>query len=110
VYVTDQLSVRVDAPHEIQDIMAHVRQKTPDAFLDDPVTAVEDLLPDADVVILRTESARVVVRPSGTEPKLKAYLEVVEQVVDDDVAGARERATASVRALRTETAAALGIW
>ncbi|GAA4458476.1 phospho-sugar mutase [Phytohabitans houttuyneae] len=110
VYVTDQLSVRVDAPHEIQDIMSHLRQKTPDAFLDDPITSVEDLLPDADVVILRTESARVVVRPSGTEPKLKAYLEVVEQVVDDDVAGARERATASVRALRTETAAALGIW
>jgi phosphomannomutase len=110
VYVTDQLSVRVDAPHEIQDIMAHLRQKTPDSLLDEPVTSVEDLLPDADVVILRTENARVVVRPSGTEPKLKAYLEVVEPVVDDDVAGARERATASVRALRTETAAALGIW
>ncbi|BCB79982.1 phospho-sugar mutase [Phytohabitans flavus] len=110
VYATDQLSVRVDAPHEIQGIMAHLRQKTPDALLDEPVTSVEDLLPDADVVILRTETARVVVRPSGTEPKLKAYLEVVEPVVDDDVAGARERATASVRALRTETAAALGIW
>jgi phosphomannomutase len=110
VYVTDQLSVRVDAPHEIQVIMAHLRQKTPDAFLDDPIISVEDLLPDADVVILRTESARVVVRPSGTEPKLKAYLEVVERVVGDDLAGARERATASVRALRTETAAALGIW
>lgn len=110
VYVTDQLSVRVDAPHEIRDIMTHLRQKTPDAFLDEPVISVEDLLPDADVVILRTESARVVVRPSGTEPKLKAYLEVVEQVVDDDVAGARERAAASVQALRTETAAALGIW
>ncbi|GAB3503910.1 phospho-sugar mutase [Phytohabitans suffuscus] len=110
VYVTDQLSVRVDAPHEIQDIMTRLRQKTPGALLDDPVTSIEDLLPDADVIILRTETARVVVRPSGTEPKLKAYLEVVEQVVDDDVAGARERATASVRALRTETAAALGIW
>jgi len=110
VYVTDQLSVRVDAPHEIQDIMSHLRQKTPESLLDEPVTSVEDLLPDADVVILRTENARGVVRPSGTEPKLKAYLEVVEQVVEEDVAGARERATASVRALRTETAAALGIW
>ncbi|MDQ7910049.1 phospho-sugar mutase [Phytohabitans sp. ZYX-F-186] len=110
VYVTDQLSVRVDAPHEILEIMARLRQKTPDALLDEPIASVEDRLPDADVIILRTETARVVVRPSGTEPKLKAYLEVVEQVVDDDVAGARERAAASVRALRTETAAALGIW
>jgi phosphomannomutase len=62
------------------------------------------------VVILRTASARVVVRPSGTEPKLKAYLEVVEPVADGDVPAARERAAASVRALHTETAAALGIW
>ncbi len=84
--------------------------RRPAALLDEPVTAVEDLLPDADVLILRTESARVVVRPSGTEPKLKAYLEVVEPVADGDVAAARERAAASVRALRTETAAALGIW
>ncbi|MEH1125927.1 phospho-sugar mutase [Micromonospora sp. CPCC 206061] len=110
VYATDQLSVRVDAPHEIQEIMARLRGKTPDALLDEPVTTVEDLLPDADVVILRTDAARVVVRPSGTEPKLKAYLEVVEPVVEDDIPAARERAAASVRALRTETAAALGIW
>jgi phosphomannomutase len=110
VYATDQLSVRVDAPHEIQDIMAHLRAKTPDALLDEPITSVEDLLPDADVVILCTGTARVVVRPSGTEPKLKAYLEVVEPVVEDDIPAARERAAASVRALRTETAAALGIW
>ena len=53
----------------------------------------------------------MVVRPSGTEPKLKAYLEVVEPVADGDVAAARG-AGGGVRsgALRTETAAALGIW
>ena len=102
--------MRVDDLSEIDTAMAYIRTKTPGALLDDPVTAVEDLLPDADVLVLRTESARVVVRPSGTEPKLKAYLEVVEPVVDGDVAAARERAAASVRALRTETAAALGIW
>jgi phosphomannomutase len=51
-----------------------------------------------------------VVRPSGTEPKLKAYLEVLESVPDGDVAQARSRANATLRALRTETAAALGIW
>ncbi|MBF9128060.1 phospho-sugar mutase [Plantactinospora sp. S1510] len=110
VYLTDQLSVRVDDLSEIGTTMAYIRSRTPATLLDEPVTSVEDLAPTADVLILRTASARVVVRPSGTEPKLKAYLEVVEPVVDDDVAAARERAAASVRALRTETAAALGIW
>jgi len=59
--------------------------------------------------VLRTESARVVVRPSGTEPKLKAYLEVVEPTADGDVPAARERAAAGLSALRTETYAALGL-
>ncbi|GAB3816250.1 phospho-sugar mutase [Micromonospora zhanjiangensis] len=110
VHRTDQLSVRVDDLREIESAMSRIRAKTPTALLDEPVTSVEDLLPAADVVVLRTGSARVVIRPSGTEPKLKAYLEVVEPVVDGDVAAARERASATVRALRTETAAALGIW
>ena len=83
--------------------------KPPAALLDDPVTDWEDRLPDADVVTMRTESTRVVVRPSGTEPKLKAYLEVREPVPDGEVAAARERATAALAALRAEVAAALGL-
>lgn len=115
LYVTDQLSVRVDDLDEIGAMMAHLRAKLPTSLLDEPVTSTEDLLDRpaesaADVVILRTETARVVVRPSGTEPKLKAYLEVVEPVTDADVASSRERAAATIRALRTEVAAALGIW
>jgi phosphomannomutase len=110
LYMTDQLSVRVDDLSEIADTMARLRAKMPGSLLDEPVISTEDLLPEADVIILRTQSARVVVRPSGTEPKLKAYLEVVEPVVESDVAGARERAAATIVALRTETAAALGIW
>jgi len=110
LYATDQLSVRVDDLAEIAAAMARLRAKMPTTLLDEPVTAAEDRLPDADVVILRTAEARVVVRPSGTEPKLKAYLEVVEPVVDGDTAAARERASAALTALRTETAAALGIW
>ncbi|HEX6684391.1 MAG TPA: phospho-sugar mutase [Candidatus Limnocylindrales bacterium] len=111
LYVTDQLSVRVDDLSEIDAAMARLRAKMPTSLLDEPVTQSDDLLPEADVVVLRTPSARVVVRPSGTEPKLKAYLEIVEPVGDaSDLEAARERAGATIVALRTETAAALGIW
>ncbi|MDG4767893.1 phospho-sugar mutase [Solwaraspora sp. WMMD406] len=110
VHQTDQLSVRVDDLDEIARAMAYLRSHRPATLLDEPVTSFEDLRPGADVVVVRTAAARVVVRPSGTEPKLKAYLEVVEPVVDGDVAQARERAGAAVRALRTETAAALNLW
>ena len=44
---------------------------------------------------------RVVVRPSGTEPKLKAYLQVVEPVATD-VAAARAAADARMATLRAE--------
>ena len=40
-------------------------------------------------------------RPSGTEPKLKVYLEVIEPVADaDKLAKARKRATARLEAIR----------
>ncbi|MBY8871495.1 phospho-sugar mutase [Micromonospora sp. PLK6-60] len=109
VHLTDQLSVRVDDLRVIAEMMTRVRAATPTTLLGEPVTETRDLLPDADVVILRTPAARVVIRPSGTEPKLKAYLEVVEPVADGDVAAARGRARAAVAALRTEIAAALGL-
>jgi phosphomannomutase len=109
VYATDQLSVRVTDLAEIARTMAHIRRHPPAALLDEPVCDTDDLLPDADVVTLRTASGRVVVRPSGTEPKLKAYLEVIEPVSDGDVPGARERAQAGVAALRAEVATALGL-
>lgn len=109
VYLTDQLSVRVTDLGEIAEAMARIRERTPEQLLGDPLTAAEDLLPAADVLIMRTARARVVVRPSGTEPKLKAYLEVVERVPGGDVATARERAAEAVRTLRAETAAALGL-
>jgi len=109
VHATDQLSVRVDDLAEIDVAMATIRRRPPDCLLDEPVTGVVDRLPEADVLTLHAGAARVVVRPSGTEPKLKAYLEVVEPVSDGDVPAARERAAAALVALRTETAAALGL-
>ncbi|MFI6238037.1 phospho-sugar mutase [Micromonospora sp. NPDC050784] len=109
VHHTDQLSVRVDDLRVIADAMARIRAVTPATLLGQPVDSVRDLLPESDVVILRTAVARVVIRPSGTEPKLKAYLEVVEPVADGDVQTARSRAASAVAALRAEVSAALGI-
>lgn len=109
VHHTEQLSVRVEDLRVIADSMARIRAATPTALLGQPVTEASDLLPDADVVILRTSAARVVIRPSGTEPKLKAYLEVVEPVSGGDVPAARQRARAAVAELRNEIAAALGL-
>jgi phosphomannomutase len=95
-----------DGLERMRAIMAAVRADPPATLLGRPVTSVEDLdadggrLPRSDVVILRAEGARVVIRPSGTEPKLKAYLEVV-------VAGDRAAATAALASLRAEVEALL---
>ena len=48
-------------------------------------------------------------RPSGTEPKLKAYLETVVPVVDGDVAAARRTAAETLAAVRADLASALGL-
>src|SRR4029453_13446890 len=109
VYATDQISVRVDDLSAIDEAMALLRAKPPTSLLDDPVTAWEDRLPDAHFAPVWTQSPRVVVRPPGPEPKLKAYLEVREPVPDGDVVAARERAAAALAALRAEGTAALGL-
>jgi phosphomannomutase len=111
IYATAQVSMRVDDLAEIETTMTRLRGDPPASLLDEPVTSIEDRLPESDVLVLRTGTSRLVVRPSGTEPKLKAYLEVVEPCAGpDDVPAARERARASLCALRTETTAALGLW
>jgi phosphomannomutase len=109
VYATSQVSVRVDDLDEIAAMMTRLRAGPPASLLGESVSSVEDRSPEADVVTVHTAAARLVVRPSGTEPKLKAYLEVVEPVAGGDVAGARERAGTSLHALRTETTNLLGL-
>jgi phosphomannomutase len=51
----------------------------------------------------------VVVRPSGTEPKLKCYLEVVEDVAGGDVEQARARAATTLAAIKNDVASALAL-
>ena len=109
VHRTAQLSARVEDLTEIGRAMSRVRAQPPATLLGEPVTEVEDRLPDADVLTLRTGTARVVIRPSGTEPKLKAYLEKVVPVTEGDVTTARAQADAAILTLRSEIAAALGL-
>ena len=66
--------------------------------------------PPADVVVVELEGARVVVRPSGTEPKLKAYFEVVLPVGrGDDLTVLRVDARRSLATLRADLALVLGL-
>ncbi|GAB3961935.1 phospho-sugar mutase [Actinoallomurus acanthiterrae] len=115
LHATSQLSVRVADLSLIADAMARLRATPPDRLGGRTVTAVDDLsaglggLPPTDGLRFRlSEGGRVVVRPSGTEPKLKCYLEVVEPVTAS-VAGARARADTALAALRADLAGVLGL-
>ncbi|MFL6076904.1 MAG: phospho-sugar mutase [Mycobacteriales bacterium] len=108
LHATDQLSVRVSDLNEIGAMMARLRADPPARLLDEPVTEVTDRLPEADVLTLRADGLRVVVRPSGTEPKLKAYLEVVIPA-EGPIDAARVIADNQLHTLRADVAAALGV-
>jgi phosphomannomutase len=100
VHLTDQVSLRFTDLSRIGVLMSRLRAAQPNELAGVPVTA-EDLLPKADVLRLSGDGIRVIVRPSGTEPKLKAYLEVVEPVAGGaELATARERATDRLAELR----------
>jgi phosphomannomutase len=99
-YTTDQVSVRVDDIGVISAMMARLRAAPPATLLGTPVF-LTDRLPAADVLTLSWPGGRVVFRPSGTEPKLKAYLQVV--VAD----GSREEATRRMSRLRAEVGSLL---
>ncbi|SFR95538.1 phosphomannomutase [Microbacterium sp. cf046] len=96
-FASDQISIRVDDLSRIERIMAGLRERHPDSIGSVAVDRIEDLLegvedlPRGDVLRLwMADGSRVIVRPSGTEPKLKIYLDVRGDSVDD----ARARLTA----------------
>lgn len=81
-FASGQVSIRVDDLAVIGRIMAALRQDPPAAFGDVAITGAEDLLtasegaPAGDVLRYRlADGSRVIVRPSGTEPKLKVYID-----------------------------------
>ena len=108
VHLTAQVTLPTRAPAEV---MARLRAAPPGSLAGAPVTAVTDLaagsgaLPPSDVLTYHLAGARVVIRPSGTEPKLKCYLEVVEPAGGRPLAEARTAAAARLGPLRTAVAA-----
>ena len=106
LFLTAQVSARVADLHRIPVIMSGLRTTTPSTVGGATVNRVDDLergvdgLPPTDG--LRFDlggGTRVIIRPSGTEPKIKCYLQSVEPVVDGDVEGARAVAGARLQAM-----------
>lgn len=116
LHATDQLSARVEDLSLIADAMRRLRENPPTVLAGLPVTRAEDLtrgtdtLPPTDGLRYTLQGARVIVRPSGTEPKLKCYLEVVIPVTDRaGLPAARARASALLTALKQDLKTAAGI-
>ena len=115
VHVTDQLSLRFTDLAQIPVLMDKIRTNPPEHLGGSAVSEVTDLsqgsekLPATNAIVLHTFSgARVIIRPSGTEPKLKCYLETIEPVDDiAQVAQARLDATTQVLAIKEQLAAYL---
>ena len=123
LHATDQLSVRMQDLAAIPAVVDRLRQDPPTSLgglavehVDDLAKGSADLPPTNGLRFRLAEGARVVVRPSGTEPKIKCYLEVVvpvEQGADhhgsDDVDAARISAAGRLDAIRGDLQAAAGL-
>ena len=116
LHATDQLSVRVDDLSVIADAMERLRSVPPTSLAGLAITRAEDLtqgtdtLPPTDGLRYTLDGARVVVRPSGTEPKLKCYLEVVVPVTEHvALPAAHARATELLAAIKRDLSAAAGL-
>jgi phosphomannomutase len=119
LHATDQLSVRVTDPARIGEVMDRLRADPPTELGGLAIEQVEDLsdgsaeLPPTEGLRYRlAQDARVVVRPSGTEPKIKCYLEVVVAVEGDEpdaVGAARIAAAGRLDAIRSDLAKAAGL-
>jgi phosphomannomutase len=118
--VSDQLSARFTDLDRIGETMTHLRAAPPRTLAGAGVSDVADLsagldgLPPTDGVrILTADGTRVIVRPSGTEPKVKCYLEVVLPVAPDashdDLTAARAAARARLDRVKADMQRALGI-
>lgn len=108
VHITTAVTRRVETPEAATELMTRLRAGPPAQLAGFTVT-VTDLEPRTDALVFSggddTTSVRVVTRPSGTEPKLKSYIEV-RRVDVSDLDGAYTRA----RQILDELAAVVHQW
>jgi len=111
LFVTEQVSLTkpgAEGLAEIRAAMTRFRASPPRSLAGSTVEHVVDLargeggLPPSDVLVFKLAGGRrVIMRPSGTEPKLKSYYEVrIEVAADEPIAAARERGLAELAKLR----------
>jgi phosphomannomutase len=111
LFVTEQVSITKPGSEgiaEIKQVMAKFRSEPPQAIAGHAVEAALDLakgeggLPPADVLVWRLAGGRrVIMRPSGTEPKLKSYYEVRVPIdASETIDAARARGQAELAELR----------
>ena len=100
-YASSQISIRVDDLDRIAALTARLRQSPPARVGTHDVDHVDDFrdgfgdFPAGDVLrYWFTDGSRVIVRPSGTEPKLKVYIDASS--TDGDAVARRAAAEASV--------------
>lgn len=117
LHATDQVSVRFEDLSAIAATMERLRAIPPSSLGGLAVERVDDLslgsdtLPPTDGLrYALADGARVIVRPSGTEPKVKCYLEVVVPVdPEDGVDAARIAAAGRLDAIAADVKAAAGL-
>ena len=114
VHATDSFSVRVEDLSLIGEIMARLRSAPLTTVAGVDVSRADDLAqgdgglpPTEGLRYYLADDSRIIVRPSGTEPKLKVYLEVVEPVgAGEEVKVARGRAGSRLAGIRADLEAA----
>jgi phosphomannomutase len=111
VYVTDALAVRVTDLSLIGEVMARLRANPATEIGGMAVIRVDDLaeggagLPPTDGLrYLLADATRVIVRPSGTEPKVKVYLEAIVPVEAGGATAGSPDASAALAAAHAEAA------
>ncbi len=117
LHASDQLSIRVADLGLLDAMMNRLRVSPPESFGGSAVENAADLaegseqLPPTDgLLYLTKDGSRVIIRPSGTEPKLKCYLEVIREVESAaELPQARLEARASLDAVLADVREALGL-